>query len=241
MPSARELLAQADALMRRNRARAVDTDMDIPELTEVVTVSVPAAVPTALDEVPELIDAVEEIEIASIVEVPGDEDELSAWLNFDHDDTSGLPRAPDGIAGQIHSRAVSARDSEGLAAMMALAKNPDASALAVAPVARAAIAKADMAKEMPNATPLEMEPAPVDNWTRWEALGSEIRMQVLQRIDLFTDTELREQLNAQLQPIIDRASAEMAATINEEVGLLLRDYVAHAIELEIAKWRNGNA
>ena len=51
-------------------------------------------------------------------------------------------------------------------------------------------------------------------------------MQVLQRIDIFTDTALREQLGAQLQPIVDRASAEMIETINREVGTLLRAYIA---------------
>ena len=43
----------------------------------------------------------------------------------------------------------------------------------------------------------------------------EIRMQVLQRIDIFTDTRLRKQLSAQLQPIVDRASVQMVETINE--------------------------
>ena len=56
MPSARELLEQADALMRRNRARAVDTE--IPELTEVVAEVAPAPDATliALEDVPELVD-----------------------------------------------------------------------------------------------------------------------------------------------------------------------------------------
>ena len=80
--------------------------------------------------------------------------------------------------------------------------------------------------------------APIaDDWARWEALAEEIRMQVLQRIDIFTDTRLRKQLSAQLQPIVDRASVQMVETINEEVGKLLRAYIAEAIEREIDKWR----
>ena len=66
-------------------------------------------------------------------------------------------------------------------------------------------------------------------------------MQVLQRIDIFTDTGLREQLGVQLQPIVDRASAELVATINNQVGKLLRAYIAEAIEREIEKWRQGNS
>jgi hypothetical protein len=239
MPSARELLAQADALMRRNRARAVDTD--IPELTEAVTELVPAPVPTALDEVPELIDAVEEIEISSIVEMPGDEYESAAWLSFDRDDTHGLPRVEDRAAGQMQSHADSEQAVQGVHSVMGAATNIPASVRAIPPVERAISGNAVAEKEMPISPPVDEEPAVADDWARWEALGREIRMQVLQRIDLFTDTGLREQLNAQLQPIIDRASAEMAATVNEEVGLLLRAYIAHAIEREIEKWRKGNA
>ncbi|MEJ7670093.1 MAG: hypothetical protein WKH97_15470, partial [Casimicrobiaceae bacterium] len=71
----------------------------------------------------------------------------------------------------------------------------------------------------------------------WQAIAEEIQMQVLQRIDLFTDTGLREQLAVHLQPIVDRASADLVTTINREVGELLRAYVAEAIEREIERWR----
>ena len=66
-------------------------------------------------------------------------------------------------------------------------------------------------------------------------------MQVLQRIDIFTDTRLRDQLAVQLQPIVDRASAELVTTINEHVGKLIRAYIAEAIEREIETWRKGNS
>jgi flagellar biosynthesis/type III secretory pathway protein FliH len=63
-------------------------------------------------------------------------------------------------------------------------------------------------------------------------------MQVLQRIDLFTDTGLKEQLARHLQPIVARASAELVGEINDQVGKLVRSYVAEAIEREIAQWRS---
>ncbi len=44
----------------------------------------------------------------------------------------------------------------------------------------------------------------------------------------------------QMQPIVERASAEMVATINAQIGTLLRAYIAEAIEREIEKWRKGN-
>ena len=70
-----------------------------------------------------------------------------------------------------------------------------------------------------------------------DALAEEIRMQVLQRIDMFTDTGLRERLGERLKPIVDRASADLVAAINQHVGELLRAYVAEAIEREIDRWR----
>ena len=89
--------------------------------------------------------------------------------------------------------------------------------------------------------PATAKPALADDWARWEALAEEVRMQVLQRIDIFTDTRLGEQLAVQLQPIVDRASAELVTTINEHVGKLIRAYIAEAIEREIETWRRGNS
>lgn len=238
MPSARELLAQADALMRRNRARAIDTE--IPELTEVVTELVPPPAPTALAEVPELIDAVEEIEIASIAEMPGDEDDSSTWLKGDIDNAGVLPAVHDDGIGEVGSRALAEPDIKSAEALMAVANRPGANFSVSPAIQRAPSDDAHPRKATPSSLPTAAEPAVADNWARWEALGDEIRMQVLQRIDLFAETGLREQLTAQLQPIVDRASAEMVATINEQVGSLLRAYIAQAIEREIEKWRKGN-
>src|SRR5262249_52763029 len=85
----------------------------------------------------------------------------------------------------------------------------------------------------------ELAAAPVDEAERWKAVAEDVRMQGLQRIDIFTDTGLKEQLNQRLQPIVDRASADLVTAINQHVGQLLRAYVAEAIEREIEKWREG--
>ena len=93
------------------------------------------------------------------------------------------------------------------------------------------------------AVPIEddAEAAPAeDDAERWDRLAEEVRMQVLQRIDIFTDTGLQEQLARRLQPMVDRASADLVATINHHVGALMRAYVAEAIEREIEKWREGS-
>jgi hypothetical protein len=100
------------------------------------------------------------------------------------------------------------------------------------------------AEEAPPQPTVEPGPTPAERQAeddaRWASMAEEIRMQVLQRIDLFTDTGLRDQLGARLQPIVDRASADLVATINQHVGDLLRSYVAEAIEREIENWRRGN-
>src|SRR5512137_1350273 len=110
MATARELLEQADALMRRNRAPqpASVADDDIPELTEEIELDAPEVIdvppvaardlraPAAtLDEIPELTDAVEEIEAPSIVSLPADEGEPSEWLDVDRGEVSVTGPAPD--------------------------------------------------------------------------------------------------------------------------------------------------
>jgi hypothetical protein len=92
----------------------------------------------------------------------------------------------------------------------------------------------------PPAVPAPLVAVAADDAAKWEAIAEEIRVQVLQRIDLFTDTGLREQLGMRLKPIVDRASADLVATINLHVGELLRAYVAEAIEREIENWRNDH-
>jgi len=267
MPSARELLEQADALMRRNRTGVIDTE--IPELTEIVAmvaapvapaVAAPAPVPVSaapldLDDVPELTEAVEEIEIESIVELPEDLDESSGWLHHDHGELSVVQGGPSSIAPglakkehvsvNVERATRSALSVVGKAAETALPTQPVTpqveKPVEAAPVALAvppATTVADTAGAAAGATSTSaVPPEGSDEWARWEVLADEIRMQVLQRIDIFTDTRLRDQLAAQLQPIVDRASAEMVSTINTHVGGLLRAYIAEAIEREIEKWR----
>jgi hypothetical protein len=87
------------------------------------------------------------------------------------------------------------------------------------------------------ALPIPPVPVLAPGTAEWEAMAEEIRMQVLQRLDLFTDTGMRDQLGARLQPIVARASAELVEAINQALGELVRGYVAEAIEREIETWR----
>ena len=89
----------------------------------------------------------------------------------------------------------------------------------------------------PPAPAVAASPEFVPGSPAWEAMAEEVRMQVLQRLDLFTETGMRDQLGARLQPIVARASAELVETINHALGELVRGYVAEAIEREIESWR----
>lgn len=325
MPTARELLEQADALMRRNRAHEIESD--IPELTDEIAVAAsgPAmrespqpsrAPPPRLelaDDVPELLDAVEEL---SIQPLPDDDDEVSRWLEVDLGAASITGPAPDSVA-IVPSTALRSpppaapameapaipptpptasaallvkvsgtlsgppaepppKSDPGFDAMLGespveaafehelappavvpaeslvppvpampavVAAAPALAAPPAAPEVSAAPAIPDVPAQIELPAPLpvaEPPPSRVPDEQQWEGLAEEIRMQVLQRIDIFTDTGLHGELAARLQPIVDRASADLVTTINREVGQILRAYVAEAIEREIETWREGN-
>ena len=232
MPTARELLEQAEALMQRERAALMSDD--IPTLTDSVPTAREGVVdgaaldmrhaPTSLDDIPMLTEAVEDFNTPSIPLAQSLDDELAMWR--EEDDASILVAAP----------AATTPTTEAASVEEAAPESPEMLAAVEAPIAAPS-------PEAPSieAPPMIVEAAPiVDDSARWNALAEDIRMQVLQRIDIFTDTGLKDQLNQRLQPIVDRASADLVAAINQHVGQLLRAYVAEAIEREIEKWRENS-
>ena len=302
MPTARELLEQADALMRRNRG----TGVDIPVLTDAVPE--PLASTEAQAEIPVLTDQVEEVfvdavpvpaqpPVLELVSGPMLEGDPSDWLVMDTIDPafhSVTGKAPDTLAvvPPVTLRAVEtltdvdlpklpvtlkAAGSQptpppaGSKAVQASQPTLVETSLAETPLVEtppveipaAEIAAAEMpatetpAAEIPAAEipPVEIaapeiafiQPVPgasaavsPSDDERWRTLADQVSMQVLQRIDLFTDTGLKEQLAHHLQPIVARAGAELVSAINDQVGKLLRAYVAEAIEREIAQWRRDH-
>ncbi|HEY8623088.1 MAG TPA: hypothetical protein VIM74_04415, partial [Casimicrobiaceae bacterium] len=113
MPSARELLEQVDALMRKNRSRS---DSDLPLLTDAVAIAAapaPASTPALAAaaphaDVPLLTDAVEEVvaDFEPLPEQPAPlgammEGDPSDWLVMDTIDPAShsiTGRAPDTLA-----------------------------------------------------------------------------------------------------------------------------------------------
>jgi hypothetical protein len=291
MPTARELLEQADALMRRNRKRGKGR-LDVPTLTDALgvdrdtslapTVILPDAPATSVDPIvldtPRDVDAMapdpaldtDPISLDTLADVPVLTDAVVAWPPLT------APRENAEIAGEaIDTEIADAAAVESDAGDAFPASGGEAEAVAAsarppavleqetsepaheeAPAAPAAPRLDDdfildippAQQEAPAAVaddspiPSVAGPATLMRGSRdWDALAEEVRMQVLQRLDLFTDTALREQLGARLSPIVERASAALVETINRELGELVRGYVAEAIEREIESWRNRGA
>jgi hypothetical protein len=275
MPTARELLEQADALMRRNRSSIAD---DIPVLTDSVGAIPPAritrgrnATPPAPesadgDTIPTLTQAVDDTPAEAAGTTIVEEGEPSDWLQLGQGEPSAIGEAPDSIAivpqlapETVEPLAESIEEID-VTASTAAEDAFDEEITASVPAAPStelpiedmsffedpADSQIDALDDAPPvddaAVSVEPEKVVVDTAAedaRWSSMAEEIRMQVLQRIDLFTDTGLREKLGVRLQPIVDRASADLVSTINQHVGELLRAYVAEAIEREIDSWRHG--
>ena len=251
MASARELLEQADALMRRNRSRG---DVDIPVLTDVVA-GAPANDEPETD-VPVLTDVVEAVagdadsrqaaaETAPIQPEPAESapapappeagsvaimrsvETIPVELPMDGDTSDWL--VMDTVDPSTHS--ITGPGPDTLAVIPPVTLKPAESAPELPTAAQPAVAVDDSAERAARAAAEE---------ERWRALAEQVSMQVLQRIDLFTDTGLKTQLAQHLQPIVERASAELVTAITEHVGGVLRAYVAEAIEREIAQWRRDH-
>jgi len=268
MATARELLEQADALMRKNRGRG---DTDFPILTDAVDEPVVAAV--AEGAIPVLTERV--APAAKIIDMPPAqpptratvamlEGDPSDWLVMDTIDPSShsiTGKAPDTLAVvppvTLKTESIAPPDEVVdtpsrftlKAAGSAPTPPPTGSSMsthtpllqeheAIAVLSAPPVADAPTANEPPEpAQPEAAAEAQPDSDKHWGALAEQISLQVLQRLDLFTDTGLKDQLARHLQPIVDRAGAELVSEINEQVGKLVRSYVAEAIEREIAQWR----
>jgi hypothetical protein len=265
MASARELLEQADALMRRNRGRS---SADIPVLTDVVA-GIPANDERETD-VPVLTDVVEAGAIdhdadlrkavqpsmplepaeaehappplqADSVAIMQSADAIPVELPMDGDTSDWL--VMDTIDPSTHSITGPGPDTLAVVPPVTLKADPEPEPepapepepereAELPPAAASAPVVVDDSAERAAKAAAEEE--------RWRALAEQVSMQVLQRVDLFTDTGLKSQLAQHLQPIVERASAELIAAITEHVGGVLRTYVAEAIEREIALWRRDH-
>ena len=66
-----------------------------------------------------------------------------------------------------------------------------------------------------------------------EELAETVYFQVLQNLDLYTERALQQHMTAHLSPIIERATQELLTTLNANLGALIRQFVADAIEKQV--------
>ena len=256
MASARELLEQADALMRRNRSRS---GVDIPVLTDVVA-GVPANDEPEAD-VPVLTDvveagAVDDADLRAAVPAPMPLEPVEAQHPPPppQADSAAIMQSADAIPVELPMDGDTSdwlvMDTIDPSTHSITGPGPDTLAV-VPPVTLKAEPEPEPEPESPPGAAPAPAPVVVDDSAeraakaaaeeeRWRALAEQVSMQVLQRVDLFTDTGLKTQLAERLQPIVERASAELIGAITEHVGGVLRTYVAEAIEREIALWRRDH-
>ena len=270
MASARELLEQADALMRRNRAGVIDTE--IPELRDMIAMVAPARRPrssrSALDDVPELTEAVEEIEIESIVELPEDIDESSGWLHHDHGELSVVGKGPDEFASPEPRKPRIASGRCRARAARALAVVAQAAPAVGRRHCRGRRLRAVTPVETPAATPCRSariasprpsrrsrgsagaarghrqarrEPQP--RRRRLGALGGPRRRDshagAAADRHLHRDALARPAERASCSRSSIRPAPRWSRPSTTHVGGLLRAYIAEAIEREIEKWRGA--
>jgi hypothetical protein len=222
MPSARDLLQQADTLMRSNRnVGAPDSEEEVPLLTDI---AVPGSADMLhrqqRDEIPLLTDAVTTIpEPASGAPSQSEPHAQFSAANPLPDSTifpiSQMPQTT------IQGPAATAQEAEpvfsvtAMRAQLAETENWDAGLIAPVPA--------------PTGTPSALaEAAPSA-----AEIAETVYYQVLQNLDLYTERALQEHLTMHLSPILERASSELLATLHANLGGLIRQYVAEAIEKQL--------
>ena len=275
MPSARDLLQQADTLMRSNRSvGAADPDEAVPLLTDV---AVPGGSGIShsqrRDEIPVLTNAVTSFPDPAFEMSAGDDSlarfpatepprnvpsqsevraRFSATATL-RDSTifpiSQMPRPMVLGADEpvLYADLEPARATEPVFSVTAMraqleeAGNWDAGMIAPAPAAAVAAEPAQEATVVAEPVPpaaVAAEPAPPAAVAAEPApsaaeIAETVYYQVLQNLDLYTERALQEHLTTHLAPILERASNELLATLHANLGGLIRQYVAEAIEKQL--------
>ncbi len=286
MPTARELLEQADALMRRNRDAgaedvpvltdivppAVDLEDDVPVLTAVVPdrpatqkpdwqeedssgididadlaamgPEFPASEPSALAKPVDFVSLRADVRVP-MLEIPKEThqyrlDPVSAGVQ-----TPGAKTSP-GISGEILERTLPLSEL-----LNAPNKTVEAQFLDVPPGAALSPVQATAAEvagpapaaaqsspaEVPSPPQVTEPPKVVDLSAQVAELTEQITLQVLQKLDIYTERGLQDHLSQHLRPVVERAVGDLVATINSNVGRVIRTFVAESIEREIESFR----
>lgn len=239
MPSARDLLQQADALMRSNRSVGVTEnagDEAVPLLTDVAVPGAANGPRRARDEdIPTLTNAVGPLSEQYFVEPPPPYRPQSRFMDgtkISEETIFPLSQMPDTAFQNGTPAERREHDTEPVFSVTAMRSQLAASdqwdAEFLPPHEEDIAPAAAMAKTGVDAAPTPGRPVPGP-----EELAETVYHQVLQNLDLYTERALQEHLSAHLTPIVERATSELLATLHADLGMLIRQFVADAIEKQL--------
>jgi hypothetical protein len=220
MPSARDLLQKADTLMRSNRnVGAPDSDDKVPVLTDI---AVPGGSGIShrqqRDAIPVLTDAVTApSEPASPASGKSDPDaQYPAMLSLGDTTIFPISQMPQTtISGPMPTERQAGPASTATPSTQAETPNWDAELID--------------ASLVPASAPL----VPAADAPSAAEIAETVYYQVLQNLDLYTERALQEHLTTYLSPILERTSRELLTTLHANLGALIRQFVAEAIEKQV--------
>jgi flagellar biosynthesis/type III secretory pathway protein FliH len=231
-PSAKDLLAQADELIRRTRVPA-----DLPVLTELVSET--SASPTAqsarttrppntsasLHDIPNLTDMIEE----PAARILGSELEVEE-ISFD----------------EFKREAINERREPSLGLSAAKTASPAA-------VAAAGAAAAPMHEIFPshikasttgtarndgdNTASYTKEQFNAAVAAKLEQMQHSVYSQVMQQLELHATGEMKRNLREALEPPLTQVALDLAAQVAEETSMQMQQIIANAVENEVARLR----
>lgn len=224
MPSARDLLQIADALMRSNRnVGAPDSHVQVPVLTDIAVLSGSGvSYRQQRDTLPVLDKAV------TVIPAPVADGTGAGDLD------TGLSETTKGRDGTIFPKAELHLPSGPGPVPAVLQTEPEpAFAAATMPTSPAETRHWGFDLIDPIPAPISAPAAPAADATSAAELAETVYYQVLQNLDLYTERALQQHLDVHLAPILERASRELLATLHANLGALIRQFVAEAIEKQV--------
>lgn len=233
MPSARDLLQQADTLMRANRnVGAADSDAAVPLLTDIAVPGDASVTQRKGDEdVPTLTNAVGPLSERYFVEPPPPYQPQSRFLGgakMPDETIFPLSQMPDTAFQNMVPAEGQERQTEPVFSVTAMRNQLVESESWDAELLPPILADPPPAPPAETGAPVAGQPVPSA-----EEIAETVYHQVLQNLDLYTERALQEHLSSHLTPILERASSELLATLHANLGALIRQFVADAIEKQL--------
>jgi hypothetical protein len=223
-PSAKDLLAQADELIRRTRAPA-----DLPVLTELVTETARQKTPSrASPNVQSIPDLTELIETPPGFDggAPLEVEEIS----FDEFRREALNERRESQTNERREPSLGLRDSS--PAMHEIF--PSQIKASAESAARSATPARSDGDNTATYTKVQFETAVA---AKLEQMQHSVYSQVMQQLELHATGEMKRKLREALEPALTQVALDLAAQVAEETSIQMQQIVSNAVENEVARLR----